>query len=174
MDTVTLDMSINVVDQHDNPIGVVARRDVFNLAVNFRVVHVLVFNSRGELLLQQLASVRERNLMHWGSSVAGYVFASENYFHAAARRVQQELGIQGCELREVGKTKMKDDGCLKFITVFSTVLNGPFNFDRSIIGDVRFESVDKIREQMSTGEIAFTPTFRHVLRFYDQQNRTTQ
>ncbi len=159
-------MIIDVVDQTDTPVGVIPRDEVFQKHANFRVSHVLIFNSRGELLLQRLALSRNRNPGAWGSSVAAYIFSSEDYLHAAQRRVRQELGISDFVLVPIGKTEMSDDGCLKYISVFQTFSDGPFRCDPSHIDRVEFNSVSEIGRMVETGDRIFTPTFLHVFRFY--------
>jgi len=111
-------MEIDVVDDEDRSIGVIKRSEVFVRRANFRVAHVFVFNRSQELLIQQLAFTRERNPGQWGSSVAAYLFAAENYVEAAVRRVSEELHVSECSPQTFGKTVMIDQGCKKFITLF--------------------------------------------------------
>src|ERR1039457_5693879 len=104
---------IDVVDEQNKPIGVVRRRDVFRLRANFRTIHVLVFNSRGELLLQRLTWTRDREPGRWGSSAAGYLHAGEDYPEAARRRAAEVLSLSA-PLTEVGVTCLHDDGIAQF------------------------------------------------------------
>jgi isopentenyldiphosphate isomerase len=159
-------MIIDAVDQTDTPVGVIPRAEVFKKHANFRVSHVLIFNSRGELLLQRLALTRNRNPGAWGSSVASYLFSSENYVQAAQRRVPQELGISDFVLVPLGKTEMIDDGCLKFISVFQSCNEGPFRYDPAHIDRVEFVSLYEIRRMIESDGRIFTPTFLQVFRFY--------
>ena len=142
------------------------RADVFREHANFRVSHVFVFNSENELLLQRLAFSRDRNPGAWGSSVASYLFASEDYVDAACRRFGQELGVQVSNLSPLGKIQMVDNGCLKFITLFRSICDGPFNYDRSHIDSVEFVSVSAVEKMLRRGDRVFTPTFIEVFRFY--------
>src|SRR5436305_161713 len=70
---------IDRVDDQDRPIGVIERGRALEEGVNFRTVHVFVFDHQGRLLIQQLSQTRERHAMQWGSSVAGYLHAGESY-----------------------------------------------------------------------------------------------
>ena len=160
------DMLIDEVDNQDRPIGVIARRNVFSAKAAFRVVHVFIFNRNGELLLQKLAATRERHPGYWGSSVAAYPFSGEDYAAAAQRRCAEELGIGKLSLHFAGKTVMDDEGCTKFISLFTTISDGPFNFDHTHIESLDFRSLHQIREMLLTGEREFTPTFIHLFDFY--------
>jgi isopentenyl-diphosphate delta-isomerase len=165
MPTVNEDMLVDAVDHSDSPIGAVRRGEVFRLRVNFRVAHDLLFNSRGEMLIQQLAATRPRHPGYWGSSVAAYLFAGESYAHAAERRLREELGVQGVELVDRGRFSMLDQGCEKFIAVFTTTYDGPLNVDEHHINRVEFVSPAVIHEMIASGTRYFTPTFLRVIDF---------
>ena len=169
MVTVTEGMVIDRVDQTDKPIGVIRRDEVFIKRASFRVAHDLVFNSHGELLIQQLASTRTRHPGYWGSSVAAYLFAGESYQAAAERRLAEELGVYNIPLRHIGKTSMVDDGSEKFIGVFAVTSDGPFRLDKSHIERVEFLPRSMIHELQASGDRAFTPTFLRVLSFYESK-----
>lgn len=81
---------MDAVDATDTVLGAVPRGDVLRTGINFRVVHVLLFNHAGQLLLQRIAP----GLRHegaWGSSAAGFVLSQESYAAAAARKLTEEL-----------------------------------------------------------------------------------
>jgi isopentenyl-diphosphate delta-isomerase len=162
-------MVIDVVDHADRPIGIIARGLVFQEHASFRVAHNLLFNSQGELLIQQIASTRNRHPGYWGSSVAGYVFAGESYESAANRRLFEELGLRTVPLRYVGKTSIIDEGCLKFIAVFAGTSDGPFTFDHAHIEKLEFVSLSRLHELIEGGSHRFTPTFLEVFRFYESR-----
>ena len=162
-------MLVDVVNANDVPVGVITRDEVFRKHVNFRVAHDLVFNSSGELLIQKLARIRPRHPGYWGSSVAAYVFAGESYRAAAARRLKQELGVDAANLNFVGKMSMEDDGCQKFVGVFTTVHDGPFNFDKEHIEELEILPVPQIHALFASGTRRFTPTFLKVLAFYESR-----
>jgi isopentenyl-diphosphate delta-isomerase len=162
-------MVIDAVDHADTPIGVIQRSEVFRKRVSFRVVHDLIFNSNGELLIQQIASTRNRHPGYWGSSVAGYIFAGESYQAAADRRLVEELGVRDVTLHYFGKTSMIDEGCFKFIAVFAGTTDGPFTFDQTHIAKLDFLSIPLIHKLVATGSRTFTPTFLEVLTFYESR-----
>jgi len=165
MPAVNEKMLIDTVDMGDRPTGVIRRSEVFRQHSGFRVVHILIFNDRREVLTQQLAMSRSRHPGYWGSSVAGYLFAGESYEDGAERRVAEEVGVAGMSLDYVGKTSMLDDGAHKFIGVFTATSNGPFHFDLNLINALEFLSQSSIDEMRFAGSRSFTPTFLHVLAF---------
>jgi isopentenyldiphosphate isomerase len=165
-------MVIDTVDQSDVPIGQIQRAEVFRKHANFRVSHVFVFNSEGELLIQRLALNRDRNPGYWGSFAAAYLFSHEDYWAAAARRMNEELGVAGAELDFVNKTTMQDYGCLKFISLFITKQEGPFRYDHQHIDRVEFRPLSEINQMIASDDRRFTPTFLHVLESFYRTART--
>jgi isopentenyl-diphosphate Delta-isomerase len=161
---------IDRVDDVNRPVGLVPRADVFRVKANFRTVHVLVFDHRGHLLLQRLARTRERNPCKWGSSVAGYLHAGETYTQAAKRRLAEELGLR-TTLREVGVTRMNDEGVTKFVGVFTTVSDYPRIAEPDHIGAIEFRPVTEIEQDISRHPDAYTDTLRHVLRYWISAGR---
>ncbi len=159
-------MKIDVVDPADRVVGSTLRKDVFQQKDAFRVVHVFIFDHRRRLLLQQLAPTRDRNPLHWGSSVAAYLFTGETYEEAAERRLAQELEVRGARLREVGRTTMLDQGVVKFIALFETVWSHKIHPDPTHIADVKWFSLAEVDRAIRARSIRFTPTFLEVYPFY--------
>jgi len=162
---------ISRVDDQDTVIGTVLREEVFHLGANFRVVHIFVFNRIGELLIQKIAPSITRSAGMWGSSVAAYVLASETYEQAARRALHQELGID-LPLTYLGKTAMRDETCKKFIGLFTSISDGPFQPDRTKIEGLDFIDSSGIDDKASQG--IFTPTFLHVFGYYRSVNRISR
>ena len=70
------------------------------------------------------------------------------------------------ELEEIGKTQMLDEGCRKFITLYTIRDDGPFAPDPSHVAEVEFVPLQQIRRDMIQSPSRFTPTFLHLLDFY--------
>ena len=157
---------LDLVDEDDRVVGSVPRSDVFRQNANFRVAHLFLFNDRSELLIQQLASSRSRHPERWGSSVAAYVSSGESYREAITRRTHQELNVCLDCVTLVGKTTMQDQGCEKFIALFSSTWSGPIAIDRSHISRVRFRPVGDVLRLSETEPWKFTPTFVHLMGVY--------
>lgn len=86
------DEFFDVVDEHDKVIGRESRRDVHRQGLKHRAVHVLVFNSRGELYLQKRSQTKDTFPGAWDSSAAGHLCCGEDYDSCAGRELQEEIG----------------------------------------------------------------------------------
>ncbi len=58
------------------------------------VIHVCLFNSRGQLLIQQRDRSKQSYPEYWDVSVGGGVLAGETPRQAAVREVREELGLE--------------------------------------------------------------------------------
>lgn len=162
---------IDRVDEQDQPVGRIPRGEVLQLGANFRTVHVFVLHDRS-LLLQRLAPTRERHPERWGSSVAAYLHAGEDYEHAARRRLAEELGLER-PLTRVGKTRMADEHSLKFVELY-TVEDGTVEIrDRDHIMDLAYWDRAELDGAIIAAPERFTPTFLHVYRYFQQRQTSS-
>lgn len=152
------DEMLDAVDELDRVIGQIRRHDLKSARANYRVVHVFLFNSRGELLLQRLSPSHPQYAGFWGSSVAGHVRSGESYSEAARRETEEELGVRCEDLTLVRTIPFEEDAGRKFIGLFVGRHEGPFRLDPSEGDAIRFATLDEV-----AGSTDVTPTFRRVL-----------
>ena len=86
--------TLNVVNDRDEVIGRRTRREAHRLDLMHRAVHVLVFNSRGQVFLQKRSLKKDRQPGLWDSSASGHVDSGEGYDACAARELREEIGLQ--------------------------------------------------------------------------------
>ncbi|MDC7232995.1 MAG: NUDIX domain-containing protein [Spirochaetales bacterium] len=147
----------DLVDEHDNVIGS-ADRDEFhgNPGMIHRVVHILVFDSSGELYLQKRSITKDVQPGKWDTSVGGHVNTGESYEEAAYREMHEELGIQGAVLEFLYRYLHTNDYESEFVSTYRCVWNGAIEFNRDEIEAGRFWSMEQIREAVPG---KFTPNF---------------
>jgi len=85
---------LDVVDENDNIIAVKTRGEIHAECLMHRAVHILVFNSAGELFLQKRSLSKDEQPGKWDSSAAGHVDSGESYDDCARREIEEELGIK--------------------------------------------------------------------------------
>src|SRR5438067_6107751 len=86
--------SFDVVNGLDEVIGRPPRREVRCLRLMHRAVHVLVFNSRGQVFLQKRSLQKDRQPGLWDSSASGHLDCGEDYDACAVRETREEIGLQ--------------------------------------------------------------------------------
>ena len=84
---------LDVVDEQDNVIAVRRRGEIHAEGLMHRAVHILVFNSGGDLFLQKRSQSKDEQPGKWDSSAAGHVDSGEEYLDCARREIGEELGI---------------------------------------------------------------------------------
>ncbi len=83
----------DVVNERDEVIGRQTRREVHRLGLMHRAVHVLVFNSRGQVFLQKRSMSKDRQPGRWDSSASGHLDSGEAYDDCAVRELREEIGL---------------------------------------------------------------------------------
>src|SRR5215831_10057483 len=83
----------DVVNERDEVIDRRTRSEVHRLGLMHRAVHVLVFNSRGQIFLQKRSMKKDRQPGLWDSSASGHVDSGEEYDTTAVREVREEIGL---------------------------------------------------------------------------------
>jgi len=89
-----------LVDENDNPIGVMEKMEAHQKALLHRAISVFVFNSKGEWLLHQRALQKYHSKGLWTNCSCSHPFPNELSIDAANRRLKEEMGLQ-TELMEV-------------------------------------------------------------------------
>ncbi len=125
------------------------------------VVHLHLFNSRGELYLQQRPAWKDIQPNRWDSGVGGHVDYGEATEEALVREAREELGIEGFEPRFVTSYIFQSDREREWVNVFATTYDGDVSPSDETDGG-RFWSLDEITT--SLGKDIFTPNFESELR----------
>jgi len=165
-----LNMIVDVVDNKNHVVGKAERQALLRARLNFRTVHVLLFDYLGRLVLQRLPPDHLRNPCRLGSSVAGYLRSMEGYEDAAKRKLWEELRVTS-RLKNIGQFKMIDEGSRKFVGVFIGKLqqHPKFEHDESfeLIYLERRDLITQIRKNPEN----FTPTFLLVYEHFRRWER---
>lgn len=82
-----------VVDEHDRPAGLMEKLEAHQKGVLHRAFSVLVFNSKGELLLQKRAKTKYHSGGLWTNTCCSHPMPEEQVSDAAKRKLMQEMGI---------------------------------------------------------------------------------
>jgi isopentenyldiphosphate isomerase len=84
----------DVVNERDEVIDRRPRPEVHRLGLMHRAVHVLVFNSAGQLFLQKRSMSKDRQPGLWDSSSSGHVDSGEEYDACAIRELREEISLK--------------------------------------------------------------------------------
>ena len=87
-----------LVDENDNQIGFMEKQEAHEKGVLHRAFSILVFNSKGELLLQQRALNKYHSGGLWTNTCCSHPRQGETTEEAAYRRLKEEMGFD-CPLK---------------------------------------------------------------------------
>lgn len=82
-----------LVNEQDQEIGQIGKMEAHELGLLHRAFSVLIFNSKGELLLQQRAAHKYHSPLLWTNSCCSHQRPGEATLNAAKRRLQEEMGL---------------------------------------------------------------------------------
>jgi len=88
------DEIVLIVDQDNRETGSAPRHEMRARGLPHRACYILVFNSRGELFVQQRTMGKDIYPGYYDIAAGGVVLAGESYDEAAGRELQEELGIR--------------------------------------------------------------------------------
>ena len=89
-----------LVDKHNKKIGVEEKIRAHREGKLHRAFSIFVFNSKGELLLQQRAKTKYHSGGLWSNTVCSHPRPGETYLQATHRRLREEMGFD-CRLRRL-------------------------------------------------------------------------
>ena len=147
-----------VVNAADRVVGDATRQTVHANNLLHRAVHILIFNRAGELFLQKRSRLKDRHPCLWDSSAAGHVDAGEDYDDAAARELQEELGI-ATALERIVKLPASENTGQEFIWLYRGEHDGPFRLARREIDSGGFFPPDIVTAWLKARPCDFAPGF---------------
>ena len=156
---------LEIVDEEGHVIGLAERAELHrNPGLIHRVVHVLVFNNNGELLLQKRSAKKDVAPGKWDTSVGGHISPAEDVLAAAQREMEEELGVKGCELRYLYRYLFSNERESELVNTFSCIYEGKVDFNRDEIDEVAFWEIEEIKEKLGTN--IFSGHFEKEIRRY--------
>ena len=156
---------LEIVDTEGKVIGITERAELHrDPSLIHRVVHVLVFNRKGGLLLQKRSRQKDVAPGKWDTSVGGHVAPKEDVLAAAQREMKEELGITGCELRHLYRYLFSNRRESELVDTFSCIYEGAITFNKEEIDEVAFWDIGEIKKNL--GSAIFSAHFEKEINTY--------
>ena len=160
----------DVVDEHDRVIGQAPRSVVHAQKLRHRAVHIFVFNSRHELLLQMRSALKDEYPLCYTSSASGHLSAGESYEVAAPRELEEELGLSG-SLEWLAKFPAGPETSQEHTVLYRTVTDAAPRIDPLEIAAATFHSLDEIAAMIAREPHEFSPCFVALFEWYLRTTR---
>jgi len=159
----------DVVDEQDVVIGQAPRAHVHAQRLLHRAVHIFLFNSRGEFLLQMRSEHKDEHPLTYTSSCSGHVDAGEAYDAAATRELREELGLT-CDIERLHKFAATPELAMEHTVLYRAVSDEPIIIDEHEIAFVRFHPLSEVKQMLTDAPDTFSPPLRELLEWYFETN----
>lgn len=153
-----------LVDEQDNEIGSMEKMEAHQKGLLHRAFSVFIFNTKGELLLQQRAASKYHSPLKWTNTCCSHQRKNEPTIDAAVRRLHEEMGMT-CSVSVLYTFIYNADvGQGLFEHELDHVLIGTTNqtdipFNKNEVHAVRFVSLADIETEMRDNPDTFTKWF---------------
>lgn len=160
------DEYFDIIDKSGNIMGKATRAECHSdKSLAHCTVHVLVFNSRGELFLQKRSISKDIQPGKWDTSVGGHLDLGETFDVAVHREMKEELNIE-TPVEYMYNYWMYSDVETEYVHTYRAIYDGIMELDPKEIDDGRFWSKEEIEKSIGTG--IFTPNFEQEYEKYVQ------
>lgn len=154
-----------IVDEGGRFLGTISRGHAHDGSkILHPVVHLHVFNSRGELYLQQRPAWKDIQPGKWDTACGGHVDLGEHIDEALYREVGEELCISDFCPRLITRYVFESQRERELVHVHACTYDRPLHPSNSELAGGRFWSLEEIRGALGKG--LFTPNFESELTTY--------
>lgn len=133
------------VDKNDNEIGTIIKREAHATNKRFhRAAHIMIFDSKGDLILQQRSFRKSSSPGKWDMP-GGHQASGQTIEQCANAELSEELGIQA-ELHFRKKLLTIKEKQSEFRYLYWGINDGPYGFDRNEVEAIRSLDPKKLLE----------------------------
>jgi isopentenyl-diphosphate Delta-isomerase len=156
-----------LVDQHDLAIGAMEKMEAHRKGELHRAFSVLIFNDKGEILLQKRAKHKYHSGGLWTNTCCSHPLPGEKMEEAARRRLQEEMGIDllpEFSHKFIYKTRLDQDLIEHELDhVYIGQFNGIPNINEDEVEDWKFVEIAWLKKDMLEHPDAYTYWFRLIV-----------
>lgn len=150
-----------LVNEQDLATGTMEKMEVHKKGLLHRAFSVFIFNSKGELLLQQRALNKYHSGGLWTNSCCSHPQPGEDTLEAAQRRLFEEMGFT-TPLEKIFDFIYKADfnnGLIEHELdhVFAGEYDGPVEYNKEEVMDYCYKNLDDVRHSLREHPQKFTP-----------------
>ena len=158
-----MEQQVILVNEKDEMTGTAGKMEAHQKGLLHRAFSVFVFNSKGEMLLQQRAINKYHSGGLWTNACCSHPIPGEEIQDAAKRRLKEELGFE----MEVTKSfdfvykANFDNGLIEyeFDHVFIGEFEGPVPYNKDEVMDICYKPMAAIRDALKDHPKIYTAWF---------------
>lgn len=158
---------MDVVNEKDEMVGRETRKKIHKLGLWHKGVHVLVFDRKGNMLLQKRSPKKVKFPNCYDVSLSEHLRSGENYRDAALRGLSEELGIRNVKIGKLLKFKMIYGPNDRNISeIYKCRYSGNLRIDKKEVNQIQFIPLDTIKEMLRRDRKMFASWAREILKWF--------
>ncbi len=155
-----------LVNEHDEGSGTIGKLEAHQKGLLHRAFSIFIFNSKGQMLLQQRASTKYHSGGLWSNACCSHPRPGEDTLAAAQRRLKEELGFE-TTLHKIFHFTYKTsfaNGLTEheFDHVYTGVYEGSITPNATEVSNYTFKSMQEIGENLQLAPQKYTAWFKIV------------
>jgi len=168
-----------LVNERDEQFGTIGKMEAHTRALLHRAFSVFIFNSKGDMLLQQRAATKYHSAGLWSNACCSHPRPGEETLTAANRRLKEELGFE-TPLHKVFDFTYKtsfSNGLTEyeFDHVFTGKYEGTIKPDTLEVSNYTFKAMSEIQENLQLSPHKYTAWFHiafpRILEWWERTNK---
>ena len=168
MEDLNKEEEVVLVDEENNVLGYVGKLEAHKKALLHRAISVIIFNSKGEMLIQQRALTKYHWAGIWSNTCCSHPRKDESFQAAAERRLFEELGIKTPlkeEFHFIYKAYDEPSGLTEweYDTVFTGVFDDSFEFNKDEVAAIRWMKTEDLLNDIQTNPQQYSFWFKIIL-----------
>jgi isopentenyl-diphosphate delta-isomerase len=168
MEDLTKEEEVVLVDEENQVLGYMGKLEAHKKALLHRAISVIIFNSKGEMLIQQRGLKKYHWAGIWSNTCCSHPRKNESFQQAAERRLFEELGFK-TPLREafhfIYKAHDEASGLTEYEydTVFIGTYDVPFEFNKNEIQAIQWVKPEALLKDISAHPAKYSFWFGIIL-----------
>ena len=156
-----------LVDESDNAIGTMEKLEAHQKGILHRAFSILLFDSKGEILLQKRAHGKYHSGSLWTNTCCSHPFPGESMAEATRRKLIQEMGIDlvpEFAYKFIYKTNLADNLIeYEYDHVFFGTFDGDPIINTEEVEDWKFIDLASLRGAIKANPQEYTYWFKLIL-----------
>jgi isopentenyl-diphosphate delta-isomerase len=155
----------DVCDAQDRVIGQAPRSVVHRDKLLHRAVHVFVFNTQNQLLVQLRSATKDEFPLCYTSSASGHLSTGEDYLESAVREMEEEIGLVA-PLKFLGKFPASEDFAWDHTVLYLAHSDAEPQPDPLEVANILRFTIPELMQHLREDPAKFSPPFRKLVEWY--------
>lgn len=168
MEDLNKEEQVVLVDEQNEVLGYMGKLEAHTKGLLHRAISVIIFNTQGEMLVQQRALTKYHWAGIWSNTCCSHPRKNESFKDAAERRLFEELGFRTPlkeEFHFIYKAYDTKSGLTEweYDTVFTGTYDRSFEFNTDEVNAVRWMKTDDLLKDIAENPEQYSFWFKIIL-----------